>query len=155
MALIVLSREVLPTEKTFCNLVLAATYAKLRTSISKHAYKSGDKFNTFSEIFVGDYSADDETSQSFSISVLSERWSKTQFDQGLMKVEFDSYFYYSLAGTDNTPPHLCYDFSLAYLRQCPKHLISIYDSVFCLADLELIEKEGGYYDEWMIKGKRK
>ncbi|MFM7856703.1 MAG: hypothetical protein ACKO96_33450, partial [Flammeovirgaceae bacterium] len=66
----------------------------------------------------------------------------------LLNLIYKGVRYYKLAGTDNTPSHLCYDFSLAYLRLCPEQLVGIYDWVFSLEDIEKIESNKGWHEAW-------
>jgi len=70
---------------------------------------------------------------------------------GLLPINYNSDDMYMIAGTNNVPSRLSYDFSLEYLNINPNHLISIYDEIFTRKDIEEIQKESGFYDEWYNK----
>lgn len=82
-----------------------------------------------------------------SMNIHNENWVASF----ISKIVFDGKEYFSLTGTDNTPSNICYNFSLQYLRLRPDHLISIYDIIFSLSDIEKIEKTTGYIENWLQK----
>ncbi|MFT6204397.1 MAG: hypothetical protein ACI9V1_002142 [Spirosomataceae bacterium] len=65
-------------------------------------------------------------------------------------LDFEIGKYYRLGVTDHADcQRLIYCFSLAYLELNPNQVISTYgDQFFTLKDLERMENEGGYFEDW-------
>lgn len=96
------------------------------------------------------YNNDDEFPNYFYMDILPIKEQIELFNISPIKSSIGSKLYYMLTGTDQADyDHLMYDFSLAYLRLNPDHLISLYDeNLFTLGDMEKLESEGGYYKDW-------
>lgn len=144
MALAILSNSIPSQEETFKNIMLAALKANLYCAISENALRSNGSIH---DIGLRRYFGNkEEDFDYFLMDVHEKDWSEESYAHG--SFQKDGIKYFLLAGTDNAPSKLCYDFSLAYLRLCPKHLICIYDWLFALEDIERIEKETGWFDAW-------
>lgn len=68
-------------------------------------------------------------------------------------LEIDNVKYYRLGVTEKAKhQNLMYDFSLEYLSLNVDQYISLYgDNLFSLNDLEQIESNGGYYEDWCFE----
>lgn len=150
MGLNILSKKLDSSRKVFNNIILAVLDAHLYCGINDSVQK-GD--GAIKDIDVRRYFGNKEDEyEYFLIDIPETEWSMKVFEDKTFKKDEQSY--YLLAGTDNVPSKLSYDFSLAYLRLCPRHLISIYDHVFSLSDIEDIEKRGTYNDKWYHRFKK-
>ena len=141
MSLTILSEKFESQEKTFKNVAFASLKSRLNFYTLDISMKENESIEVWIRKQLGNEEAD---YQIFSMDIHNEIWAKN----ALSSIRFQDKVYFSLAGTDNTPSKLCYDFSLAYLRLCPEHLISLYDWVFSLEEIEKIEKNGGWTDSW-------
>jgi len=142
MGLIILSTQYELQEKTFKNVAWAALNAKLEF----YSLENSLKENSTIEIWVRKrYGNGEDEYDFFSMDIHNENWAMNC----MTKVNYRNKTYYSLSGTDNAPSFICYNFSLQYLRLCPKHLISIYDFIFSLEEIEEIEKHGGWRNDWL------
>ena len=141
MALAILSNTLSSQEDTFKSIMLAALKAKLYCAFSENALKSNGKIQ---DIELRRYFGKQEDDYDyFLMDVHDKAWSETASLR-----EKNGIKYFLLAGTDNTPSRVCYDFSLAYLRLCPQQLIGIYEWIFNLEEIEKIEKETGWFEAW-------
>lgn len=141
MALAILSNSIPSQEETFKNIMLAALKANLYCTIKENALKSDGGIQ---DIELRRYFGNKvEDFDYFLMDVHEKEWSETASQR-----EKNGIKYFLLAGTDNTPSRLCYDFSLAYLRLCPQQVIGIYDRIFSLEDIEKIEEETGWFEAW-------
>jgi hypothetical protein len=144
MSLAILSNSLSSQEETFKNIMFAALKANLFGAISENALRSNGSIRDINlRWYFGNKEDDFEY---FLMDVHDKDWSEEAHADGTFQK--DGIKYYLLAGTDNAPSRLCYDFSLAYLRLCPEHLICIYDWIFTLEDIERIEKETGWFNAW-------
>jgi hypothetical protein len=149
MSLAILSNKFELQENTFKTVALAALYSKLDFSSRENSLKENGRI----EIWITKrYGNGEDDYDYFSMDIHEKVWSMHSFTHGTFKI--NGVTYYSLSGTDNAPSRLCYDFSLAYLRLSPNHLISIYEHVFCLDEIEAIEKRGIYTDAWYYNFKK-
>ena len=144
MSLAIISNSLPDQEEVFKNIMLAVLKANLYCTITATALKSNGGIQ---DLDIRRYFGNgEEDYEYFLMDVTEKDWSKQLYEQGTFRK--DGIKYFLLAGTDNTPSKLCYDFSLAYLRLCPQHLISIYDRILTLEDIERIEKETGWFEGW-------
>lgn len=144
MSLIILSSVVSVQEEVFANVMIAVLRAKLFCAVNESALQNNGAIN---DIDIRRYFGNKEDDYDyFLMDIQDMEWSMKMFEQGTFKKNTKTY--YSLVGTDNTPSKLCYDFSLAYLRLCPEHLISIYEWVFSLKDIERLAQTKGWYETW-------
>jgi hypothetical protein len=142
MSLTILSEKFESQECTFKNVA----YASLISKLNFYTLDISLKENESIEIWVrrqfgnGEYDYD-----FFSMDIHNQKW----VESSLFTFTFKGKDYFPLAGTDNTPSRLCYEFSLAYLRVNPKHKIAIYDDcIFGLDEIEAIHKKHGYVADW-------
>ena len=144
MALAILSTSNPSEEEVFKSIMLAVLKANLFCAINENALKSN---GSIQDINLRRYFGNKEEDYEYFLMDIHEKdWSEQSYTDGTFQKNGIKYFL--LAGTDNVPSRVCYDFSLAYLRLCPEHLISIYDWIFTLEDIERIEKETGWFERW-------
>jgi hypothetical protein len=144
MALAILSNSLASQEEIFKNIMLAGLKANLYCAISENALKSNGKVQDIE--FRKYFGNNEEDFDYFLMDIHDKEWSEDSYTHGTFRKDGKAFFL--LAGTDNAPSKLCYDFSLAYLRLCTDHLIYIFDWIFTLEDIERIEKETGWFEEW-------
>jgi hypothetical protein len=142
MALSILCKEIISVDEVFKNVCLVAIKGRLFCIINDNILKETGHIENIN--FRKYYGKKEDDYDYF----LMDIYNSDRVINFMSKVIIDNEIYYCLAGTDNTPSKLCYDFSLAYLRLCPEHLISIYDWVFSLEDIEQLESKGGWYETW-------
>lgn len=152
MGLSILSQSLEKQEKTFKKVALAALKAKLYFLFTEWAYIGLNRV----EVNIQKYSGT-ETCEWFLMDILSEKEQAENRKKELLCFVYEKTPLFMIAGTDNAPSHLNYDFSLSYLRLCPEHLISIYDCIFTLDEIEQVEKNKGWHEDWIntIKRNRK
>jgi len=146
MGLAILSNKIEKPETVFANVALAALRAKLFLLFTEWAYTDDNRIELNIQKFAGE-----ENKESFLIDIISEDEQMSNNTSGLLPINYNSDDMYMIAGTNNVPSRLSYDFSLEYLNINPNHLISIYDEIFTRKDIEEIQKESGFYDEWYNK----
>lgn len=140
MSLSILSNKLELQENTFKNVALASLYSKLDFSSRENSLKEDGHI----EIWITKRFGNGEDDYDFFSMNIHGQYEVINF---MSKRTINNEIYYSLAGTDNTPD-FCYNFSLAYLRLRPNHLISIHDVLFSLNKLEEIECKGGWHKRW-------
>ncbi|WP_294961331.1 hypothetical protein [uncultured Flavobacterium sp.] len=145
MSLAILSTEFELQEKTFKNVAFASLNAKLDFSSRENSLLNDGTI----EIWITRrYGNAEDDYDFFSMDIYCEE-RVTNF---ISKIEYKEKTYSVLAGTDNTPSFICYHFSLAYLKLEPSHKIALYDNcIFGLEEIEMIEKEAGFTDDWAKK----
>ena len=144
MALAILSNSLPAQEEVFKSVMLTILKANLYGAISENTLKSN---GSIQDINVRRYYGNKEDDYEYFLMDIHEKdWSEQSYEHGTFRKDGKPLFL--LAGTDNVPSRVCYDFSLAYLRLCPEHLIGIYDWIFTLEDIEKIEQETGWFDRW-------
>lgn len=144
MSLSILSSVPQSPEKVFSEVMQAVLNAKLFCSFSENSLKASGSIES---INIRRYFGNNENEYEYFLMTIQETdWSKSVFEQAIFSKLGQAF--YLLAGTDNTPSRLCYDFSLAYLKRCPDHLIGLYDWIFSLEDIQEIENKGGWYKNW-------
>ena len=144
MGLTVLSKELVNTQDSFKNIALAALNARLFFAISGDNLK---RDGAIQYINIKRYFGRGENDYDILLTdILSEQHSKESKENEIDKYKGISF--YPLLATNDAPSKLSYDFSLAYLRLCPEHLISIYDCFFSLEDIETLERNYGWYENW-------
>jgi hypothetical protein len=142
MSLGIISTQFEYQEKTFKNVAFASLNAKLDFSSRENSLQNDGTIEIWITKRFGNGEDDFEF---FSMDIHNEE-RVTNF---ISKVEYNEKSYYVLAGTDNTPSYICYHFSLVYLRLEPLHKIVLYDDlVFGLEEIEKIENETGFTDDW-------
>ena len=144
MSLTILATKLHSREEVLTSILFSVLKAKLHCIINSSALKSN---GAIQDIDVRRYFGNKEDDyEYFLIDVHEKEWSINIFNQGTFTKNGIPYFL--LAGTDNTPSKLCYDFSLEYLRLCPEQRISIYNWVFSLEDIERLATDIGWYETW-------
>lgn len=142
MSLAIISTQFECQEKTFKNVAFASLNAKLDFSSRENSLQ---KDGTIEIWITKRFGNGEDDIEFFSMDIHYEE-RVTNF---ISKVEYNEKSYYVLAGTDNTPVYICYHFSLEYLRLEPLHKIVLYeDLVFGLEDIEKIENETGFTEDW-------
>lgn len=145
MSLAILSKDLQSQENVFSSIMLAVLKAGLFCGVKETALKSNGKIE---DLDIRRYFGNKEDDyEHFLMDIHETDWSINTYSQGIFKK--NGQMFYLLAGTDNTPSHLCYNFSLQYLRLRPDHLISIYDTIFSLEQIETIEQSSGYTENWL------
>jgi hypothetical protein len=148
MSLSILSKEIISIDSIFKNISLAALKGKLFYAVNDNSLKANDQIENLN---IRKYFGNGEDDYDF---LLMEIYNQDKIVNFLSKRIINKEIYYCVAGTDNAPSRLCYDFSLSYLRLSPDHLISIYEHVFSLYEIEAIEKKGIYTDTWYYDFKK-
>jgi hypothetical protein len=144
MGLTILSREIVNPEETLNKIVVCSLKMNLYFSLSEGALKQDGAIQYINiKKYFGNGEDDYELLLTDILSIQHSSESKEFGTFGKNDV-----FYYPLLATDNAPSKLSYHFSLAYLRLCPNHLISIYDWVFSLKDIEKLEQSVGWIETW-------
>ena len=150
MGLAILSREMQNLETTLEAVVIASYKSRLTFVLPEYRHNGSNRLEVTIQKYAG--KENEEWFMMDIIPIEEQKQDKDYFNQGMADLIFsiDGELHYRLAGTDRAPLKLCYDFSLAYLRLCPTHLINIYDDFnFTLKDMEEIERNGGYYEGWL------
>lgn len=144
MGLTILSREIVNPEETLTKIVVCSLKMHLSFAMSEGALKKNGAIQSINIIKrFGNGEDDYELLLTDILSIQHSSESKEFGTFGKSDV-----FYYPLLATDNAPSKLSYHFSLAYLRLCPNHLISIYDWIFSLDEIEKIEQSIGWTETW-------
>lgn len=144
MSLTILSERFEAQERTFKNVAYASLKAKLNFYTLDISLKENQTIEVWIRRLFGNEEDDNEF---FSMDIHNQIWVEKSVSIFRHKDKDKEYF--SLAGTDNTPSRLCYEFSLSYLRIEPTHKISIYeDCIFGLNEIEIIENKHGYVEDW-------
>jgi hypothetical protein len=144
MSLTILSNNLQTQESVFASITLTVLKANLFCAINDSALNTNGAIR---DIDIRRYFGNKEDDyEYFLIDIHDTEWSINSFSHRIFKRTNATY--YLLAGTDNAPSKLCYDFSLAYLRLRPDHLISIYHWVFSLEDIERLEQSKGWCETW-------
>lgn len=144
MGLTILSKEILNPEITLANSTISSLRANLFLAMPEGALKNDGAIQS---INIRKRFGNEENQYDILLTdILSLEHSIDSFKQKIWK--YKHCVFYPLLATDYAPSKLSYDFSLAYLRLCPEHLISIYDWVFSLEDIEKLEQNGGWYETW-------
>ncbi|WP_075341734.1 hypothetical protein [Tenacibaculum agarivorans] len=139
MALLILTKEKVKPENIIESIIRLSSDNGFTININKKDELSLSKYQ---DIYLSkDYKKDNQECEDYFYLGL---------ETNQMELEENGQKYYRLGVTDQAEyDHLMYDFSLAYLKFNPNHVISLYgESFFTLEDLEKIEAEGGYYKDW-------
>lgn len=143
MGLSILSIEIQNPEITIQKVALAAFHAKLFFCFTEWSNISMDRIEIGLKKFAGE-----SNEEYLLMDIISEYEQKENIVKGIPFFSYKKKDCILIAGTDNVPSRLCYDFSLAYLRLCPEQMICIYDWVFNLNDIELYNKSEKWDDIW-------
>ncbi len=147
MGLAFFCKDLLPQENVFSSVMLAVLKAGLFCGIKDTALKSNGKIE---DLDIRRYFGNKEDDYEYFLMDIHEtEWNTITYCRDIFNKS--GQVFHLLAGTDNAPYHLCYNFSLHYLRLRPDHVISIYDTTFSLDDIEKIEQTTGYIDNWLQK----
>jgi len=147
MSLAILSSSPQTQENVFSSIMFTVLKAKLFCGIKETALKSNGKIE---DLDIRRYFGNKEEDYEYFLMDIHETdWSVSTYSQGIFQK--NDQVFYLLAGTDNSPSHLCYNFSLQYLKLRPDHLISIHGIIFSLTDIEKIEQTTGYIENWLQK----
>lgn len=145
MALIILSKEVKELE----NILLDVVTAAFRSYISFSYFECRTSEDESIEIGLSNNQVPEYNREYFLMILHTKEWQKVE-DFNIVNLMDETY--HILAGTDNAPEKLCYDFALAYLRICPSHLIWMHEEfIFTAREMEKIEENGGFYEGWSSK----
>lgn len=140
----ILSKKSIKRDLVFQNVALSAIHSKLYFGFTEWAEIGNGRI----EVNLQKNSCE-ENEESFLMDILSENEQIKNNAEGLLSFNYKGAKYYMLAGTDNTPSRLCYDFSLAYLKLQPTHKMALYDDcIFGLEDILKIEENSGYIEDW-------
>lgn len=160
MSLQIFSREKENKEKVYLDATLIAYRKSFGFSIKEEKKMDDDERIS---IYMGrnyiDGFTDDENFENteyFYMEILDEIEQQEEYDFDPLAAEIYGKPYYRLAGTDEQPSRLCYEFALEYLRLHPDRCIGINEGeYFFLEDMEELEKRGGYYESWFVYKKNK
>jgi hypothetical protein len=147
MSLIVLSKDIVRPEETLERIVVSSLRMNLYFSMSEGALKEDGAIQS---INIKSYFGNGEDDFELLLTdILSMKHSMESKQMGTFN--FCNMDYCPILATDYAPSKLSYIFSLAYLRLCPTHLISIYEHVFALNEIEAIEEMRIYSEEWYYR----
>lgn len=140
MALNILSKKIENPNEIFKNIALVALKAKLSFSFTEWAI-----YNNRIEINIQKC-----TSRYIEESILIDIIPVEEQIENihLLNYVYDNSEWYCITGSSDFFPEICYYFSLWYLRLNPTHIICIYDKYLSINDIEKIETNTGFHNNW-------